>query len=78
VIVELKAVDQILPVHQAQWLSYLRFSGCKLGLLINFHVVHLRDGIKRMVKKFEHSSANLSETSASSAVKGLDDEILSV
>ncbi len=70
VIVELKAVDGILPVHEAQLLSHLRLSGCKVGLLINFHVVHLKDGIKRMVNKFEDLSANLCETSASSAVKG--------
>ncbi|MEI8164818.1 MAG: GxxExxY protein [Chloroflexales bacterium] len=51
VIVELKAVAQIHPIHEAQLLSYLKLSGCKLGLLINFHVLHLKDGIKRMVNK---------------------------
>jgi len=51
VIVELKAVQQIMPIHEAQLLSYLKLSGYKLGLLINFHVLHLRDGIKRMVNK---------------------------
>lgn len=49
VIVELKAVEQILPIHQAQLLSYLKLSGKKIGLLINFNVLHLRDGIKRVV-----------------------------
>ena len=49
VIVEIKSVEAIHPVHQAQLLSYLRLSGRNLGLLINFHVAHLRDGIKRMV-----------------------------
>jgi len=49
VIVEVKSVEAINPVHQAQLLSYLRLSGKAVGLLINFHVVHLRDGIKRMV-----------------------------
>jgi GxxExxY protein len=49
VIVELKAVDRITPVHEAQLLSYLKLSSRKLGLLINFNVVHLRTGIKRMV-----------------------------
>jgi GxxExxY protein len=44
VIVELKAVEQITPVHEAQILSYLRFSGCKVGLLINFNVKLLKDG----------------------------------
>lgn len=49
VIVELKAVEKIQPIHKAQLLSYLRLSDKKLGLLINFNVVHLRDGIKRVV-----------------------------
>lgn len=49
VIVELKAVDKVSPVHQAQLLSYMKLSGKKLGLLINFNVMHLRDGIKRVV-----------------------------
>ena len=49
VIVEVKSVDTIHPVHQAQLLSYLRLSGVGVGLLINFYVVHLRDGIKRMI-----------------------------
>ncbi|MBI3645993.1 MAG: GxxExxY protein [Acidobacteriales bacterium] len=49
VIVELKSVDAISPVHQAQILSYLKLSGRSLGLLMNFNVVHLKDGIKRFV-----------------------------
>ena len=49
VIVEVKSVDAIHPVHQAQLLSYMRLSGIGVGLLINFYVLHLRDGIKRMV-----------------------------
>jgi GxxExxY protein len=49
VIVELKCVECINPVHQAQLLSYMRLSGKNVGLLINFHVAHLRNGIKRMV-----------------------------
>ena len=49
VIVELKSVDGIAPVHQAQIISYLKLSGRSLGLLINFNVVHLKDGIKRFV-----------------------------
>jgi GxxExxY protein len=47
--VEVKCVEGINPVHQAQLLSYIRLSGRNVGLLINFHVAHLRDGIKRMV-----------------------------
>jgi len=49
VIVEVKCVEAIHPVHEAQLLSYLRLSGKNVGLLINFYVVHLRDGIQRMV-----------------------------
>ena len=49
VIVELKSVDAIAPVHQAQIISYVKLSGRSLGLLINFNVAHLKDGIKRFV-----------------------------
>jgi len=49
VIVELKTVSKLLPVHQAQLLSYLRLSHRRLGLLINFNVYRLLDGVKRMV-----------------------------
>ncbi len=49
VIVELKSVEAILPVHKAQLLTYLRFANMPLGLLLNFNVLHLRDGIKRVI-----------------------------
>ena len=49
VIVEVKCVDAIHPVHEAQLLTYMRLSGIHVGLLINFYVAHLRDGVKRMV-----------------------------
>ncbi|MEP6732097.1 MAG: GxxExxY protein [bacterium] len=49
VIVELKAIAKLAPIHEAQLLSYLKLGGYRVGLLINFHVPHLRDGIKRMV-----------------------------
>jgi GxxExxY protein len=49
VVVEIKSVDAVSPVHQAQLLSYLKLSGKSIGLLINFNVVHLKDGIKRFV-----------------------------
>ena len=49
VIVELKSVDKIAPIHEAQLLTYLKLSGKRLGLLLNFNVVHMKDGIKRMV-----------------------------
>ena len=49
VLVELKAVAKLLPLHEAQLLSYLKLGGYWAGLLINFHVPHLKDGIKRLV-----------------------------
>ncbi len=48
IVVELKAIEGILPVHEAQLLTYLRLTQRKLGLLINFNVPTLKDGIKRM------------------------------
>ncbi len=49
IIVELKAVDTILPVHKAQLLTYLKLSGFRLGLLINFNVPLIKDGIQRVI-----------------------------
>jgi len=49
VVVELKTVDKLTPLHQAQILSYMKLSGKKLGLLINFNVVRLKEGVKRFV-----------------------------
>lgn len=49
VLVELKAVEQIAPVHKAQVLTYLKLTGLKLGLLINFNVPYLKEGIKRII-----------------------------
>ncbi len=49
VILELKAVEAINPLHEAQLLTYLRLSSCRVGLLINFNTVSLTDGIRRCV-----------------------------
>jgi len=49
VVVEIKSVDSLMPIHQAQILSYLKMSDKKIGLLINFNVTLLKDGIKRLV-----------------------------
>jgi len=49
IVVEIKSVERIDPIHKAQILSYLKLSGCKLGLLINFNVNMLKNGIKRVV-----------------------------
>jgi len=49
IIVELKSVETILPIHKTQLLTYLRLANMPLGLLLNFNVLHLRDGIKRVI-----------------------------
>jgi GxxExxY protein len=49
IIVELKSVDNILPIHQAQLLTYMKLSGIRIGLLMNFNVKYMKAGIKRMV-----------------------------
>jgi GxxExxY protein len=52
VVVELKSIEAILPVHEAQVLTYLKLTGCKLGLLVNFNVAVLKEGIRRLVLNF--------------------------
>ena len=52
VIVELKTVDRLLPVHGAQVLTYLKLSGKPLGLLINFNAMRIKDGLKRFINGF--------------------------
>jgi GxxExxY protein len=49
VVVEVKAVERVVAVHSAQLLSYMKLSGYKLGYLLNFNVVHMKEGIRRMV-----------------------------
>ena len=56
VIVEIKAVESITAVHRAQLLSYLKLTGCPIGLLINFNVKLLKEGIGRMVNNFSQTS----------------------
>jgi GxxExxY protein len=55
VVVEIKSVDCIAPIHRAQLLSYLRLSGCHVGLLINFNVKILKSGVSRIVNHFSPS-----------------------
>jgi GxxExxY protein len=57
VVVELKVVEHVLEVHKAQLLSYLKLADKRVGLLINFNVVHLRDGIRRMVNNYKTSAS---------------------
>jgi GxxExxY protein len=49
VILELKSVERILPLHEAQLLTYLRLSRCRVGLLLNFNTLSLKDGIRRRI-----------------------------
>lgn len=49
VIVEIKSVESLADIHMAQILTYLKLSGCKLGLLANFNVKHLKNGIRRVI-----------------------------
>jgi GxxExxY protein len=49
VVIEVKAVEKLMPVHKSQLLTYSRLNGCKLGYLLNFNIPHMRDGIKRVV-----------------------------
>ncbi len=49
VVLELKSLDQIAPLHEAQLLTYLRLSRCRIGLLLNFNTLSLKDGIRRRV-----------------------------
>jgi GxxExxY protein len=61
VIVEIKCVEAINPVHKSQLVSYMRLSGRQVGLLINFHVEHLKDGIKRMVDGYSWQKNSTTE-----------------
>jgi GxxExxY protein len=56
-VLELKTVEALLPIHQAQLLTYLKLSGITYGLLVNFHVALLKDGLKRIVNEFPDFSA---------------------
>src|SRR5262245_48750273 len=64
IIVELKAVEKLLPLHVAQVLTYLKLSGRKVGLLINFNVPHLRQGLKRVVNGYEQDFSSVSSVSS--------------
>ncbi len=66
-ILEIKSVEALNDIHLAQVLTYLRLANCRLALLMNFNVLHLREGIRRVVNKYD-DSASSAKTSASSAV----------
>jgi GxxExxY protein len=69
VVLELKTVEQLLPIHSAQLLTYLKLSGMKVGLLLNFNEAVLKKGLKRLVNRFVDASA----LSASSALDEFED-----
>jgi len=56
IIIENKAVDQILPIHQAQLLTYLKLRDCRLGFMLNWNVRLMKDGIKRMVNNYDYKT----------------------
>jgi GxxExxY protein len=56
VIVEVKSVAQLAPIHSAQLITYLKLTGCRVGLLINFNVPLLKQGIKRIVRSEQPGS----------------------
>jgi GxxExxY protein len=62
VIVEIKAIERLAPIHDAQLLSYLRLSNKRVGLLLNFHVRVLKDGLKRIVNEFPDSAFSTKST----------------
>jgi len=74
--VELKAVETVLPIHHAQLLTYLRLGSHPLGLLINFDVPALKDGIKRMAQSLSPASTPLSPSSARVQPDAISSEIL--
>jgi GxxExxY protein len=58
-VVELKTVDKLLPIHEAQLLTYLKLSKLQVGLLLNFNVPVLKDGLRRIVNNYHPTSASL-------------------
>ena len=58
IVVEVKSIEQLLPIHQAQVMSYLRLSGLRVGLLLNFNVRILKQGLKRIVNEFPGSAVS--------------------
>ena len=58
VVVELKSVETVVPVHRAQLLSYLRLGDFRLGYLLNFNVTHVRDGVIRLVNGLQPSASS--------------------
>lgn len=70
IVVEVKAVEAIAPIHESIMLTYLRLSGCRLGLLINFHTAVLKDGIRRFVWHYGSEEAEKDNAEAQRAAEG--------
>lgn len=70
VIVENKTVDALMPIHEAQLLTYLKLSGCHLGFLLNWNVRLMKNGIRRFVHNLPGDSPYPKETSRSSSLRG--------
>ena len=68
VVVELKTVAKLEPVHFSQMMTYLKLSGCTVGLLINFNVTRLMDGLRRVVRGYDAPTSANSSSFASSAI----------
>jgi GxxExxY protein len=63
VIIENKTVEKLMPIHEAQLLTYLKLGECKIGFLLNWHVTLMKHGIKRMVNNLPESFAKINRTS---------------
>jgi GxxExxY protein len=70
IIVENKTVDTLLPIHEAQLLTYLKLSKCHIGFLLNWNVKLMKNGIKRLVHNLPNESPYASKTSRSSSLRG--------
>ncbi len=70
-ILEIKSVEALNDIHLAQVLTYLKLANCRLALLMNFNVLHLRNGIRRVVNQYD-DSASSAKTSAASAVNSAE------
>jgi hypothetical protein len=71
VVVELKSIEELLPIHSAQLLTYLRSSGRQVGLLINFNVTVLKHGLKRMVNRYTGPNPGTENRGVESAAEGV-------
>jgi GxxExxY protein len=69
VIIEIKAIASLAPIHEAVMLTYLRLSGCKIGLLINFHSAVLKDGVHRFVWNYNPTEEEAERRDAEVAEK---------